>query len=105
MHKNSSDRPSVVSNSGTSKDPVAFFLIGDVFQLATQENTLLECGISVGRLDIYPGVYNVEDFKTALAVIWHEKLDGWNLYQAEFIKHSICTEAEFNSARLLKTGS
>lgn len=89
------ERHSLVSNAGTSKDPVRFFLAGDLFQLALQEKALLDSGLHVGRLDIYPGLYDLDDFKKALAFIWAHKLDGWQHYRADFLRHSICSEAEF----------
>ncbi|MFA6158826.1 MAG: hypothetical protein WC763_04390 [Candidatus Paceibacterota bacterium] len=92
-------RASVIDDSGTSKQPIRFPLSGDVFQLATQEKALLNAGLSVGRADIYPGLYDVEDFKRALTIIWKQKLEGWWHYRAEFIRHSICDELAFAQAR------
>ncbi len=98
-------KTSITDTAGTSKQEVRHFLAGDVFQLASEERELLARGIPVGRMDIYPGLYTLEDYKKALELIWIHKWGGWELYRSAFFEHSICTEEGFNIARQTSVAS
>ena len=73
-----------------------FFLSGDLCQMGSQRDVLNRRGIVTKQNDVYPCVREC-DVKEALQVIWETRTEGWWHYKESYVKHSICTEEEFNN--------
>lgn len=88
----------LIDGADRSKDAVRFTLDGDLSQMSRQEQFLKSRGFTVGRNNVYPGLYTEEDFERALRVIWQFKIAGWWHYQTQYLKYQICTENDFTTA-------
>lgn len=75
----------------------AFSLTGDLCQMVSQKNFLLEHGFIIGQSDVYP-LIKEEDLKPSLTAIWEYKVEGWWHYCKKYVELGICTEEEFKEA-------
>jgi hypothetical protein len=73
-----------------------FFLKGDLSQMSTKKQFLLNKGFSIQQNNVYPCLKE-SDVKNALTAIWKNKVEGWWHYKEEYIKHNICTKEEFKN--------
>lgn len=75
----------------------AFSLTGDLCQMVSQKNFLLERGFTIGQSDVYP-LIKEEDVKIALTAIWEYKVEGWWHYDKKYYELKICTKEQFDKA-------
>lgn len=78
-----------------NKDYTFHLIGGDLQQMSTQESFLRARGLDVRRNNVYPCVKTKEDYVRALRLFWESKIPGWWNYRTEFLRHKICTEAEY----------
>lgn len=89
---------SLLGGADHHKDQIKFYLDGDLLQMSQQETFLRSHGFSVGRSNVYPGLYTEDDFKQALNLIWDHRVPGWWHYLDKYERYDICTTTEFKSA-------
>jgi hypothetical protein len=70
------------------------WLKGDLLQMSSQDTHLIFQGIPTRRVDVYP-VVNAENRNRALYILWTDSVDGWWLYEEEFIELGLCTHEEY----------
>ena len=78
-------------------DDVGFLLRGDQAQIDVQERFLQDSGFRIGRAGSCPGFYTGADFKSALALIWSCRVDGWWLYGQELMENDICSLEDYQA--------
>jgi hypothetical protein len=71
---------------------------GDLNQMMDQKLFLQNRGFDVRNSDVYPAVRSHEDAKRALAAMWKARVSGWWNMESMFLRYSVCTAAEFESA-------
>ena len=74
----------------------SFYLDGDLSQMSNQKQFLVKNGFDVKQNDVYPCLKQ-EDVKSALELIWNNRVDGWWHYSKKYVEHNICTEEEFRN--------
>ena len=79
-------------------DGIQFLLSGDLSQMSAQERFLQGVGFTVGRSNVYPGLYTEREFKLALEAIWKNRVAGWWHYENKYVEYNICTSEEFRAA-------
>ncbi len=66
--------------------------------MSAQEEFLRQRGFHVERSDVYPVLYDEEEYRRALTAIWNFKIDGWWHYKTKYIQYEICTGENFDQA-------
>jgi hypothetical protein len=74
-----------------------FYLSGDLSQMSSQKVFLCNQGFDVSQSDVYP-VLKEEDVPRALKLIYQNRVEGWWHYKERYVKLSICTAEEFDTA-------
>lgn len=74
-----------------------FYLSGDLNQMSTQKDFLVQSGFEVSQSDVYPVLKEV-DKKRALELIFKHRVPGWWHYSKEYYALGICTEKEYTKA-------
>ena len=82
---------------GRNDEGFDFSLNGDLCQMSSQKNFLIQRCFIVGQSDVYPTL-RTEDVKPALTDIWKAKIDGWWHYCKKYVELGICTEQQFKEA-------
>lgn len=71
---------------------------GDLHQLGIWEEFLLRNRIEVGNQDVYPAFKTAEVRKTAIRLLWEERVEGWWNLNKEVLRLEIATEDEIRTA-------
>ena len=74
---------------------MSYLLDGDLNQMSIQKEKLLEKGLPVSQIDVYPAFDSKIDYLRALKMIWNDKIEGWWNYKNELVKNEICTNEQF----------
>jgi len=85
------------ADKATASKEYTFYLSGDLSQMSSQKSFLRNHGFDVSQSDVYP-VLKEEDVPQALGLIYKYRIEGWWHYKERYVKHSICTAAEFDTA-------
>lgn len=84
-------------NKASAPAEYTFYLSGDLCQMSTQKGFLCNQGFDVSQRDVHP-VLKEEDVPRALKLIYQNRVEGWWNYKEKYVKLSICTAEEFDTA-------
>jgi hypothetical protein len=85
----------LLGSAGRSNHKIRYLLNGDLCQMSAQDRFLRNCGMEVGRSDVYPGFATQEEYDKAITKIWEFRVDGWWHYETHLVELKLCTHEEF----------